>query len=68
MPALPQSRPNHYYFDGWAAVRDQLREAGIGDEQIFLAQLCTASHPHILCSYRRDGSGAGRMAAVMARS
>jgi hypothetical protein len=27
--------------------------------------LCTASHPEILCSYRRDGTGAGRIAAAI---
>jgi copper oxidase (laccase) domain-containing protein len=36
--------------------------------QIHAPGLCTASHPHVLCSYRRDGRGAGRMAgAIRAR-
>ena len=33
--------------------------AGVPAEQIHLAGLCTASHPDLLCSYRRDGK-AGR--------
>jgi len=32
-------------------------------EQIFAAGLCTASHPQLQCSYRRDWKDAGRMAA-----
>ncbi len=62
LPALP--RPRHWYFDGWAATRDQLIAAGLRGERIFGAELCTASHG-VLCSYRRDGAAAGRMAAVI---
>jgi YfiH family protein len=54
-----------WYFDCWSAVRDQLETAGVHPAQIFVAELCTASHEQALCSYRRDGSGAGRMAAVI---
>jgi purine-nucleoside/S-methyl-5'-thioadenosine phosphorylase / adenosine deaminase len=58
-------RPAHWQFDGWAAARDQLAAAGVPDDQIHVAGLCTASHPQLLCSYRRDGKPAGRMAAVI---
>jgi DNA invertase Pin-like site-specific DNA recombinase len=34
-----------------------------GKEQIFAAGLCTAGHPQLLCSYRRDWKDVGRMAA-----
>jgi copper oxidase (laccase) domain-containing protein len=27
--------------------------------------LCTATYPGLLCSYRRDGKGAGRIAAAI---
>src|SRR4051794_36222959 len=50
---LPGQRPAHWQFDGWAAARDQLRAAGVPEQQIAAAGLCTASHPHLLCSYRR---------------
>jgi copper oxidase (laccase) domain-containing protein len=30
-----------------------------------MADLCTASHPRVFCSYRRDGVGAGRLAAAV---
>ena len=66
MPGLPeQSRADHWFFDGWAATRHQLVEAGIPASQIHSAELCTASHPGVLCSYRRDGKGAGRMAGAI---
>lgn len=58
-------RPDHWYFDGWASAHDQLRRAGVRPEQILAAGLCTASHPEVMCSYRRDGAAAGRMVAAV---
>jgi len=66
LPGLPPTpRAEHWYFDCWAAVRDGLAAAGVPRDQIFVAELCTASHPGALCSYRRDGAPAGRMAATI---
>jgi copper oxidase (laccase) domain-containing protein len=68
MPSLPKTRrADHWFFDGAQAARDQLESAGVPADQIFVSGLCTASHAGVLCSYRRDGSGAGRMAAVVRR-
>jgi len=64
----PATRPDHYFFDGWASARDQLRVAGLGEDRIHLAGLCTASFPDLLCSYRRDGKAAGRIAAAIRAS
>jgi YfiH family protein len=61
-------RADHWFFDGWAATTDALVEAGVGRDQVFLAELCTASHPDVLCSYRRDGAPAGRLAAAIRRA
>lgn len=58
-------RVDRWFFDGWTAAREQLSEAGVPGAQIFLAGLCTASHPAVLCSYRRDGSPAGRIAGAI---
>jgi polyphenol oxidase len=58
-------RAGHWYFDGWAVAKEQLTTAGVPPEQIFVSAMCTASHPDAFCSYRRDGSPAGRMAAVI---
>jgi YfiH family protein len=59
------TRPDHWSFDGQASARDQLVAAGVPPEQIHLAGLCTAAHADLLCSYRRDGARAGRLAAVI---
>jgi polyphenol oxidase len=59
------TRANHWFFDGVAAARDQLRESGVRPDRLFVADLCTAGHPDSLCSYRRDGTPAGRLAAVI---
>jgi YfiH family protein len=66
MPGLPAApRAGHWFFDGWSAVVHQLEEAGVPAAQIHLSALCTASHPLELCSYRRDGASAGRLAGVI---
>jgi YfiH family protein len=58
-------RPEHWYFDAWQATRDQLESAGISPDRISVAALCTASNRELFCSYRRDGSATGRMAAAI---
>ena len=66
MKSLPAARrKGHWFFDGWSCVRDQLEAAGVPPGQIFLSDLCTASHEAAFCSYRRDGKVAGRMAGVI---
>ena len=68
MPSLATARrPDHWFFDGWSCVREQLESAGVPGDQIFIAELCTASHEASFCSYRRDGTAAGRLAAVIRR-
>lgn len=51
--------------DLWIATRDQLAAAGLPRDQIFVSEMCTASHRDAFCSYRRDGVRAGRMAAAI---
>ena len=58
-------RPQHWFFDAWSCVREQLESAHVPRDRIFIADLCTASHEEAFCSYRRDGSVAGRMAGVI---
>jgi YfiH family protein len=58
-------RPQHFHFDGWQSARDQLEAAGVPPSQIHIAGLCTSTYPEVLCSYRRDGTRAGRLAAVI---
>jgi YfiH family protein len=49
----------------WNANRDQLVEAGVNGENVHVAELCTAMHPDVFDSYRRDGTVAGRLAAAI---
>jgi YfiH family protein len=58
-------RSGHWLFDGWQSTRDQLEAAGVPAGRIYTAGMCTASDPELFCSYRRDGKGAGRLAAVI---
>jgi hypothetical protein len=60
-----REHPDHWYFDGSQSAHDQLAVAGVPVSQIHLARLCTATHSELLCSYRRDGTSSGRMAAVI---
>jgi YfiH family protein len=62
---LPPRRADRWFFDGWASIQEQLEAEGVPREQIFRPDLCTASHPGLLPSYRRDGKAAGRIAAAI---
>jgi YfiH family protein len=66
LAAAPQA--DHWFMDGWAIVEAQLQRAGVPADRIHLSALCTASHPAVFCSYRRDGATAGRLAAAIRRS
>ena len=51
--------------DLWAANADQLEAAGVAPDSIRVSGLCSACHPDLFHSYRRDGPGAGRIAAAI---
>lgn len=53
------------YLDLVAVAEDQLRGAGLAPRHVAAVDLCTACHPDLFYSYRRDGNGTGRMAAVI---
>jgi YfiH family protein len=61
------ARPGHWLFDGGRSAYDQLEAAGLPAGSIHLSGLCTATYPDLFCSYRRDGKGAGRIAAAIRR-
>jgi polyphenol oxidase len=65
MPGLKPRRPGYWFFDGWAAASAQLTAVGVSADRIYVAELCTASHPDALCSYRREGARSGRLAAAI---
>lgn len=55
----------HWKLDLWQANRDQLEESGVPASAIHSCNLCTADHLETHFSYRRQGSGAGRLAAAI---
>ena len=56
---------DRWKLDLWQANRDQLEEAGLAPDAIAGCQICTADHPAVCFSYRREGAGAGRLAAAI---
>jgi len=42
----------------------QLIKAGVPEKNIFVNEICTADHPGLFFSYRRDKGNTGRMAAI----
>jgi copper oxidase (laccase) domain-containing protein len=42
----------------------QLIKVGLQAKNIFINEICTADHPELFFSYRRDKGNTGRMAAI----
>ena len=64
MQISPCIRPPHYEVDFAADIVHQAREAGV--EAIFDCDTCTACHPEIYYSYRREKGSTGRLLALAA--
>lgn len=60
-----RSEDGRVRFDVPLANRDQLASAGLTPGAIHVAGLCTASHPELFYSYRREGQGTGRIVGVI---
>ncbi len=54
-----------YRLDVAKANVDQLRSAGVRPASISACGLCTACHPSLFPSYRREGPGTGRIAGII---
>jgi YfiH family protein len=57
--------PGRWRLDLWRANVDQLIEAGVPQPAVHVAALCTADHPEVCFSYRREGERTGRMVAAI---
>jgi copper oxidase (laccase) domain-containing protein len=62
---LPR-RDGRLFFDLWQANVDQLRRAGLSDDHIHQAGVCSICRCDLFPSYRIEGGAAGRFAAVIA--
>jgi copper oxidase (laccase) domain-containing protein len=60
----PCIRPPHYEVDFAADIIHQAREAGV--RAIFDCDTCTACHPNLYYSYRREKGSTGRLLALAA--
>jgi len=58
---------DRFIFDLWAANREQLLSAGVRQENIHTAGVCTICHTHTYASYRGEKDSAGRFVAVIGR-
>lgn len=59
------ARGEKYYVDLWGVIAGQLRSAGVRDENITLASLCTFCHHDEFYSHRADHGKTGSLAAIM---
>jgi YfiH family protein len=64
-PAMPHGSGRKLRLDTWGANRDQLLLAGVLEENIHVAELCTATNLEWLPSFRKEKEQAGRMAGVI---
>ena len=64
-PALSEVEGPRLRLDLPGANRDQLVLAGVFEDNIHVAGLCTAMHLDILTSYRAEREPAGRIAGVI---
>ncbi len=61
----PDRARGRYRLDVPRAIVDQLRDAGLQSSNIAACGLCTACHPSLFPSYRREGAGTGRIAGII---
>ena len=65
MPPGHQPEPQRARLDLRAANRRQLVDAGVSPKRIAVSTLCTKCRADLFFSYRREGSGTGRLMAVI---
>jgi polyphenol oxidase len=64
-PPGHQPPPKSVRLDLRKANRAQLLAVDLDAKNIFVSDLCTACHPELLFSYRKDGSESGRMMSAI---
>jgi hypothetical protein len=65
MPPGHQPPPKNVHLDLPKANRSQLLAAGLQEKYIFSSNLCTACHPSLFFSYRKQGPQSGRLLSAI---
>ncbi len=65
MPPGHQPPPKNVHLDLRKANRSQLLAAGLSEKNIFSSGLCTACHPDLFFSYRKQGPRSGRLLSAI---
>jgi polyphenol oxidase len=65
MPPGHQPPPKNVHLDLPKANRSQLLAAGLFEKNIFSSNLCTACHPDLFFSYRKQGPHSGRLLSAI---
>lgn len=65
MPPGHQPPPKNVFLDLKKANRAQLLDAGLGAQNIYTSDLCTACRRDLLFSYRKEGAQSGRLMSVI---
>lgn len=64
VPIIPLQNKSGRCLDLRKANYGQLIQGGLEGKNIFINEICTADHPGLFFSYRRDKGNTGRMAAI----
>lgn len=67
-PFLKSGKPGHAMLDLWEANQVVLREAGVPQDKIWVAGVCTSCHTDSFFSHRIEGPKTGRMAGWIRKS
>jgi len=65
MPPGHQPPPKNVRLDLRKANRAQLLASGLAGENVHISDLCTACHPDLLFSYRKEAGGSGRLMSAV---
>ena len=57
----------YYFLDLLGVIKEQIHLQGLKSKQIKALELCTACHPDLFFSYRKEGERSGRMMGIISK-